>query len=92
MSFSSSSIINILFSATQRFTSNPSIFETPSPMDVVDKINELKHDQKKKPKEELLKKMINWVDQNQKVGKEAFEVSAKEVIDILKEIEKELIK
>lgn len=46
--------------------------------------------QRRETKKELLNQLIEWIKVDEERAKKAFETSAKEVIDILKEIEKEI--
>ncbi|MBI5805878.1 ATP-binding protein [candidate division TA06 bacterium] len=47
-------------------------------------------EQKKIAKEELLKKVIDWIENNQEEAKEKFKESTKEIIDVLTNIDKNI--
>jgi predicted ATPase len=61
-------------------------------MDQIQKISELKKEERKALKESLLIDTLNWINENPIEAKKELSTSAKEVIDILKQIESSLNK
>lgn len=58
--------------------------------DVSEIIQEQDNRKKQTKKKALLTKVLDWIKKNENEAKEKFEISAKEVIEILKDIEKKL--
>jgi len=57
----------------------------------IDKVIKMKHGSpKQEAKKKLLKKVLDWADKNKTESKKQFKKSAKEVIEILKSIEKQI--